>query len=66
MQMSEFALNFCLSHPAVSTVIPGIRTVAQAEANARPADCASLPPDELRELEKFAWRKDFWHTEVDE
>ena len=30
------AMAFILSHPEVSTVIPGIRTAAQAEANTRP------------------------------
>ena len=29
----DFAMRFILSHPAVSTVIPGIRTEAQATAN---------------------------------
>ena len=66
MSMAEFALSFCLSHPAVSTVIPGIRSVEQAEANVRAADGVSLSPEELKEMEAFAWRKDFWHTEVDE
>jgi aryl-alcohol dehydrogenase-like predicted oxidoreductase len=66
MTMAEFALRFALSHAAVSTVIPGIRTVAQAEANVRPGDGTPLPPDVLRDLEQFAWRKDFWHFEVDE
>ncbi|MFA6025375.1 MAG: aldo/keto reductase [Ignavibacteriaceae bacterium] len=31
----DFAMGFILSHPAVSTVIPGIRTEAQAIANAK-------------------------------
>ncbi len=64
MSMAEYALRFCLSHPAVSTVIPGIRTVAQADLNVAASDGALLPPDELRELEQFAWRKDFWREEV--
>jgi aryl-alcohol dehydrogenase-like predicted oxidoreductase len=66
MSMAEFALRFALSHEAVGTVIPGIRSVAQAEANVRPGDGAPLPPEVLRDLEQFAWRKDFWHVEVDE
>ena len=32
--LPEIALRFCLSHPAVSTVIPGMRTVRHAESNA--------------------------------
>ncbi len=66
MSLPEFALRFCLSHPSVSTVIPGIRNVRQAEANVAASDGTLLDADELRELEKFAWRKDFWHVEVQE
>jgi aryl-alcohol dehydrogenase-like predicted oxidoreductase len=66
MLMPEYALRFCLSHPAVSTVIPGIRTVRQAEANIAPSDGMLLPMEELKEMERLAWRKDFWHVEVDQ
>ncbi len=65
MSMPEYALRFCLSHSAVSTVIPGIRTAAQAESNVRPSDGHGLPADELLDLRRFAWRKDFWNEEVD-
>jgi len=64
MSMAEYALRFCLSHQAVSTVIPGIRTPAQAGANAAAGDGAWLAPDELAELEAVAWRKDFWNEEL--
>ena len=40
----ESALRFCLSFPAVSSVIPGILTAAEAKANAK-ASSALLPPD---------------------
>ncbi len=33
MRPSEFSINFCLSIPGVSTVIPGIKTPAQADEN---------------------------------
>ena len=33
LSKTELALSFILSHPEVSTVIPGIRTAAQAEKN---------------------------------
>jgi len=54
------ALKFCLSHPAVSTVIPGMRTVSQAEANCPASDGVLLSAEELKELEKHAWEKDFY------
>jgi aryl-alcohol dehydrogenase-like predicted oxidoreductase len=31
--LAQLALQFTLAHPAVSTVIPGIKNVAQARAN---------------------------------
>jgi aryl-alcohol dehydrogenase-like predicted oxidoreductase len=43
------ALRFCLSHPAVSTVIPGMRSVGQVEENARAADLGPLPEAWLRQ-----------------
>jgi aryl-alcohol dehydrogenase-like predicted oxidoreductase len=45
--MSEFALRFVRSHPAVSTVIPGARNRAQAERNAAAALTPLLTGDEL-------------------
>jgi aryl-alcohol dehydrogenase-like predicted oxidoreductase len=64
MPMAEYALRFCLSHPAVSTVIPGIRTVMQSEANIAASDGRGLDSAEIADLKNFAWRKDFWHEEV--
>ena len=32
------ALQFCLAHPAVAAVIPGAKSVAEAEENCRMAD----------------------------
>ena len=36
--LADIALRFCLSHPAVSTVIPGMRTVRHAESNTALSD----------------------------
>lgn len=38
VDMATWALAWCLQHPAVSCVIPGCKSVAQVEANARAAD----------------------------
>jgi aryl-alcohol dehydrogenase-like predicted oxidoreductase len=64
MSLADYALRFCLSHAAVGTVIPGIRTAAQAEMNVAASDGNLLAPEELRALEQFAWRKDFWAEEI--
>jgi aryl-alcohol dehydrogenase-like predicted oxidoreductase len=43
--MAEFAVRWCLDHPAVTTVIPGARTPAQATANAAAAVRPPLPAE---------------------
>jgi aryl-alcohol dehydrogenase-like predicted oxidoreductase len=43
----------------VSTVIPGIRSVAQAEADTAAAD---LPEDLLLRLRRHAWNRAFWYA----
>jgi aryl-alcohol dehydrogenase-like predicted oxidoreductase len=65
MPMSEFALRFCLTHKAVSTVIPGIRNAAQAEQNVAASNGRALSKSLIDGLNQFAWRKDFWHEEVE-
>ncbi len=45
----------------MSTVIPGIRNVAQAEANAATADMEPLSDDLLQRLHKHAWMRGFWY-----
>lgn len=35
--MAAWALAWCLMHPAVTCVIPGMKSVAQVEADARAA-----------------------------
>ena len=45
--LPELALRFCISHPAVSTVIPGMRSVHNAEANCLLSDKGPLPPSVL-------------------
>lgn len=65
MSMAEYALRFALSHDAVSTVIPGMRTVQQVAWNTAAADGRRLDAEEIRALRRFAWRKDFWFEEVE-
>ncbi len=58
--LPELALRFCLSHEAVSTVIPGMRRVATVEQNAALGDGRSLSPELLRALAAHAWPKNFY------
>lgn len=64
MSLPEYALRFCLSHSSVSTVIPGIRNVMQAEQNIAASDGKLLSRKELDDLKGYRWRKDFWREEV--
>ncbi len=60
--MAQAALKFVLAHPAVSTVIPGIRNVAQAEANCSVSDLPDMQPELLKRLQKHNWRRAFWYN----
>jgi aryl-alcohol dehydrogenase-like predicted oxidoreductase len=50
MDLPELALRFILAHPAVSTVIPGMRRVRHVERNLRVSDGEALPPRLLEAL----------------
>jgi aryl-alcohol dehydrogenase-like predicted oxidoreductase len=58
--LPELALRFCLSHDAVSTVIPGMRRVATVEANAAVADGRRLSTRLLARLRAHAWPRNFY------
>ncbi len=47
--LSQFALQWILSHPAVACVIPGAKSVQQVEQNAAAADLPPLSQDTLSE-----------------
>jgi aryl-alcohol dehydrogenase-like predicted oxidoreductase len=59
--MPQAALKWVLAHPAVSTVIPGIRNVAQAEANCGVSDLPEMPDALVRKLRRHNWRRAFWY-----
>ena len=58
--LARAALKFCLSHPAVSTVIPGMRRVAHVEENCAASDGTVLSPQLLRRLRAHAWSRNFY------
>jgi aryl-alcohol dehydrogenase-like predicted oxidoreductase len=59
--MAQAAIKFVLAHPAVSTVIPGIRNLAQAEANCAVSDLPPMTTDLLLKLRRHNWRRAFWY-----
>ena len=58
--LPEVALRFCLSHPAVSSVIPGMRRVRNVESNCRVSDTGPLEEALLQKLRKHAWDKNYY------
>ncbi|MGH7233676.1 MAG: aldo/keto reductase [Nitrospiraceae bacterium] len=58
--LPELALRFCLSHPAVSTVIPGMRTSQHVRANVTVSDGRRLSLALLSALKPHAWDRNFY------
>ena len=48
--LAQFALRFCLSHPAISSVIAGIRDAGQARCNLAVPDQDRLLQETLAQL----------------
>jgi len=61
LTLPQAAIQFALAHPAVSTVIPGIRSVAQAEATCAVSEHPPMPEDLVLRLRKHAWLRAFWY-----
>ncbi|WP_441249420.1 aldo/keto reductase [Kitasatospora sp. McL0602] len=55
MTMPELALRFILQHPAVSTVIPGMRTPKHVRANLAVSDGSPLPDTLMAALRRHRW-----------
>lgn len=58
--LPQIAIRFCLSHPAVSTVIPGMRSIGSVEANASFSGLGPLPANTLAILKRHAWDRNFY------
>ena len=58
--LPETALRFCISHPAVSTVIPGMRSLRNVEANCAVSEKGPLAPQILGVLRRHAWERNFY------
>jgi len=55
MTLPEMAFRFILSHPAVSTTIPGMRKRDHVERNIATSDAGPLDKSLLAELKKHRW-----------
>jgi aryl-alcohol dehydrogenase-like predicted oxidoreductase len=59
-ELPSVALRFCLSHAAVATVIPGMRTPAHVKSNAAVSDLGALPAAMVAKLRAHRWNKNFY------
>lgn len=59
-EMPEIALRYVLSHPAVSTVIPGMRTVRNVERNMPVGDGRGLSVEQVAKLKSHRWIRNFY------
>ena len=60
--LAQLALRFALEHPAVSTVIAGMRNPHQVELNVPVSELPPLSEELLMKLSKHTWLKQFWHS----
>ena len=57
MTMPEMVLRHILHHPAVSTVIPGMRKLKHVEQNLGVSDVVPLDPKLIQELRQHRWNR---------
>jgi aryl-alcohol dehydrogenase-like predicted oxidoreductase len=53
-------LRYVLDHPAVSTVIAGMRTVRHVERNAATSDGRRLSDEQRATIKRHRWERDFY------
>jgi aryl-alcohol dehydrogenase-like predicted oxidoreductase len=59
-RIAETALRYILSSEAVSTVIPGMRSIRNVERNAAAGDGKGLPAEQVERLHAHRWVRDFY------
>jgi aryl-alcohol dehydrogenase-like predicted oxidoreductase len=59
-ELPGHALRFCLSHPAVSTVIPGMRNPAHVQSNAAASQAGPLGDELIKRTRMHRWVRNFY------
>jgi aryl-alcohol dehydrogenase-like predicted oxidoreductase len=54
------ALRFASTHPAVSTVIPGMRSLRNVDRNVAAVDAGPLDAEQLARVRPHRWERDFY------
>ncbi|MFL6414897.1 MAG: aldo/keto reductase [Bryobacteraceae bacterium] len=58
--LPEIALRFCLSHRAITAVIPGMRRISTVESSCRAAASGPLDQRTIGILRRHAWNRNFY------
>lgn len=58
LSLPEASLRFIMSHPAVTTVIPGMRQLRNVEANMKTGDGRGLSPEWIEKLRSHRWDRE--------
>ena len=61
-QVADTALRYVLDHPAVSTVIAGMRTVRNVERNCATSDGRRLPAAVRETIAGHRWERNFYKS----
>jgi len=62
-QLPEIALRYVLDHPAVSTVIAGMRSVRNVERNAATSDGRRLTTEQHATIKRHRWERNFYEAD---
>ena len=57
--LPDLALRFILHHPAVSTTIPGMRTLSHVDANIAASDAPPLGAEKITALRTHRWEREW-------
>ena len=60
-ELAATALRYILLSDAVSTVIPGMRSVRNVERNSAVGDGRGLPASQVERLHAHRWVRNFYH-----
>jgi aryl-alcohol dehydrogenase-like predicted oxidoreductase len=61
--IASFALRFCVTHPAVSTAIPGMRSAHNVERNAAAVEAGPLTDTQIETLRRHRWSRNYYSSE---
>ena len=59
--LADVALKFVLARSEVSSVIVGMRNLAQVEMNTRVSQLRDLPPELIQHLHRHNWLRGVWY-----